>query len=145
VANTSTNATTYSWNFGNSVTSTLGNPPAVTYTANGQYTVTLVASNVCHSSTTTAVVNILSVGLNENNFDNSVLVWPNPSTGKIKIDNSINTPMEVLIYSLEGRLVFSKNNVAKNEELNISKLVKGLYTIEIKAGEKTSNRKLVIE
>lgn len=145
VANTSTNATTYSWNFGNSVTSTLGNPPAVTYTANGQYTVTLVASNVCHSSTTTAVVNILSVGLNENNFDNSVLVWPNPSTGKIKIDNSINTPMEVLIYNLEGRLVFSKNIVAKNEELNISKLVKGLYTIEIKAGEKTSNRKLVIE
>jgi PKD repeat protein len=145
VANTSTNATTYSWNFGNSVTSTLGNPPAVTYTANGQYTVTLVASNVCHSSTTTAVVNILSVGLYENNFDNSVLVWPNPSTGKIKIDNSINTPMEVLIYNLEGRLVFSKNIVAKNEELNISKLVKGLYTIEIKAGEKTSNRKLVIE
>jgi gingipain R len=91
------------------------------------------------------VVNILSVGLNENNFDNSVLVWPNPSTGKIKIDNSINTPMEVLIYSLEGRLVFSKNIVGKNEELNISKLVKGLYTIEIKAVEKTSNRKLVIE
>jgi hypothetical protein len=53
--------------------------------------------------------------------------------------------MEVLIYNLEGRLVFSKNIVAKNEELNISKLVKGLYTIEIKAGEKTSNRKLVIE
>ena len=52
---------------------------------------------------------------------------------------------EVLIYNLEGRLVFSKNIVAKNEELNISKLVKGLYTIEIKAGEKTSNRKLVIE
>ena len=104
-----------------------------------------MASNVCHSSTTTAVVNILSAGLTENNFDNSVLVWPNPSNGKIKIDNSSNAPMEVLIYSLEGRLVFSKNNVAKNEELNISKLVKGLYTIEIKAGDKTSNRKLVIE
>ncbi|MBA2613251.1 MAG: T9SS type A sorting domain-containing protein [Bacteroidetes bacterium] len=145
VTNTSTNATTYSWNFGNSVTSTSINPGPVTYTANGQYTITLVASNVCHSSTTTAVVNILSVGLNENSLDNLVLVWPNPSSGKIKIDNTLNEIMEVSIYSLEGRLVYYKNNVAKNEELNIAKINKGLYEIKIKAGEKTANRKLIIE
>ena len=81
VTNTSTNATTYSWNFGNSVTSNSINPGPVTYFSNGTYTITLVASNVCHSSTTTAVVNIFSVRLHEKSFDNSVLVWPNPSTG----------------------------------------------------------------
>lgn len=145
VTNTSTNATTYLWNFGNSQTSTSANPGTITYTAGGMYTITLVASNVCHSSTMTAVVNILSVGLDERNFDNSVLVWPNPSTGKIKIDNVTNELMEVTIYSLEGRLVYSKNNVTKNEELNITKLNKGLYEIKIKAGDKTANRKLAIE
>jgi len=145
VTNTSTNATTYLWNFGNSQTSTSANPGTITYTAGGMYTITLVASNVCHSSTMTAVVNILSVGLDEKNFDNSVLVWPNPSTGKIKIDNATNELMEVNIYGLEGRLVYSKNNVSKNEELNISKLNKGFYEIKIKAGDKTANRKLVIE
>lgn len=145
VTNTSTNATTYSWNFGNSVTSNSINPGPVTYFNNGTYTITLVASNVCHSSTTTAVVNIFSVGLDEKSFDNSVLVWPNPSTGKIKVDNSTNELMEVSIYSLEGRLVYSKNNVAKNEELNIMKLNKGLYEIKIKSGNKIVNRKLVIE
>jgi len=145
VTNTSTNATTYLWNFGNSQTSTSASPVPITYTATGQYTITLIASNACHSSTSTAVVNILITGLNENSFDNSVLVWPNPSTGKIKIDNATSELMEVSIYSLEGRLVYSKNNISKNEELNISKLNKGLYEIKIKAGEKTVNRKLVID
>ncbi len=145
VTNTSTNATTYSWNFGNTQTSSSANPGPITYTATGQYTITLVASNACHSSTSTAVVNILITGLDEKNFDNSVLVWPNPSNGKIKIDNATNELMEVSIYSLEGKLIYSKNNVSKNEELNISKLSKGLYEIKIKAGEKTMNRKLVID
>jgi PKD repeat protein len=145
VTNTSTNTTTYSWDFGNTVTSTLTNPPPVTYTANGTYTITLIASNVCNSDTTTSVITILSAGLKNNSLDNSVLVWPNPSFGKITVDNTSNELMDVSIYSLEGRLVYSKNNVTKKEELNITKLVKGLYEIRIKTGDKTFSRKLVIE
>lgn len=145
VTNTTTNATTYSWNFGNSVTSTLTNPTSVTYTSAGQYTITLVASNACNSATTTSVVNIIFAGLENNNLNNSVLVWPNPSSGKIIIDNNTNELMDVSIYSLEGRRVYYKNKVAKGEELNINKLVSGLYTIEIKVGDKITNTKLVIE
>ena len=145
VTNTSTSATTYAWNFGNGVTSTLTSPAQVTYTANGTYTITLIASNACNSDTTENVVTILSAGLKNNSLDKTVLVWPNPSFGKITIDNSANEVMDVNIYSLEGRLVYSKNNVAKKEELNISKLIKGLYEIRIKVGDNTVSRKLVIE
>lgn len=146
VTNTSTNATSYSWDFGNSSTSTSMNPGPVTYTANGQYTITLIASNACNSDTVYTVVNILSVGLPDKiNGDNAMLVWPNPANGKIKIDYTANENMEVSIYSLEGRLVFYKNNVAKNEELNISKINKGLYDIRIKTGDKIVNQKLVVE
>ncbi len=145
VANTSTNATAYAWDFGNSVTSTSVNPSPVTYTANGQYTITLIASNACNSDTTYSVINILTVGLPDKLMSSSILIWPNPCNGKIKIDNSVNENMEVSIYSLEGRLVFYKNNATKTEELNLSKLNKGLYEIRIKAGDKTVNKKLVIE
>jgi PKD repeat protein len=145
VTNTSSNTTTYSWDFGNTFTSTLTSPPPVTYTANGTYTITLIASNVCNSDTTTSVITIISAGLNEKALDNSVLLWPNPTTGKIKLDNTLNENMEVSIFNVEGRLVFYKNNVAKNEELNISKLNKGLYIIQIKVGDQGTKRKLVIE
>lgn len=43
--NTSTGAVSYNWNFGNSQTSTLQNPPAVNYTTAGTYNVTLIATN----------------------------------------------------------------------------------------------------
>ncbi|MNU71119.1 Protease 1 precursor [compost metagenome] len=43
--NTSTGATSYSWNFGNTQTSTLQNPAAVNYASAGTYNVTLIATN----------------------------------------------------------------------------------------------------
>lgn len=57
--NTTTGATTYSWNFGNSATSVATNPSA-TYTAPGSYTVTLIGSNGGCSDTNvkTAFINI---------------------------------------------------------------------------------------
>lgn len=57
--NTSTNATTYSWNFGDSGTSGATNPTH-TYTADGTYTVTLTATNACGSNTSTHTVVIVT-------------------------------------------------------------------------------------
>jgi gliding motility-associated-like protein len=44
-SNTSTGATSYAWNFGNSQTSTLQNPASINYTTAGTYNVTLIATN----------------------------------------------------------------------------------------------------
>ncbi len=56
-ANSSSNSPTgsgltYAWNFGNGTTSTLVNPPSVTYTSTGTYTVTLVVTDNLGCSTT---------------------------------------------------------------------------------------------
>lgn len=58
-----TSSASYIWNFGNGQTSTFASP-VVTYTANGPYTVTLIASNNVTPSCTnihTVVVNVSSV------------------------------------------------------------------------------------
>ncbi len=55
--NTSSNATTYLWDFGDGNSSTTENPTH-TYTTDGTYTVTLTASNSCGASTTTQTVTI---------------------------------------------------------------------------------------
>jgi len=57
--NTSTNATSYEWDFGDSQTSTEENP-VHTYTNDGTYTVTLTATNVCGSVTTTQEVTVIT-------------------------------------------------------------------------------------
>jgi len=56
--NTSTGSNlSYSWNFGNSITSTLANP-STTYTSPGSYTVTLVTTGTGGSSTKTATITV---------------------------------------------------------------------------------------
>ncbi|CAN5311840.1 ice-binding family protein [soil metagenome] len=53
--NASTNATSYSWNFGDSQTSTAANPTNV-YATDGTYTVILIASNACGSDTAIQII-----------------------------------------------------------------------------------------
>jgi PKD repeat protein len=57
--NTSNNAVSYGWDFGDGSNSTEANP-IHTYTSDGSYTVTLTASNDCGSVTTTTTVTITS-------------------------------------------------------------------------------------
>lgn len=56
--NSTTGATSYSWNFGNGQNSTLQNPPTVNYTTAGTYTVTLIATNAsgCRDTITRPIV-----------------------------------------------------------------------------------------
>lgn len=58
-SNTSSGATSYSWDFGNGATSVLTSPSS-TFTAPGTYTVKLTAINGTQSSTTTKTVTVIS-------------------------------------------------------------------------------------
>jgi PKD repeat protein len=57
--NTSTNANSYLWGFGDGATSTLATPTHI-FNTDGTYTVTLTASNSCGSNTTTQTVSIVT-------------------------------------------------------------------------------------
>ena len=58
--NSSTNATSYSWNFGDGSPANTSANPSHTYTADGTYTVTLIATNACGFNTTTQTVTIVT-------------------------------------------------------------------------------------
>lgn len=58
--NTSGNATSYSWNFGDGSTTSTAPEPSHTYTTDGIYTVILTATNGCGSNTSTRTVTIVT-------------------------------------------------------------------------------------
>jgi PKD repeat protein len=58
-ANTTSGATSYSWNFGDNTTSTAATP-SHTYAADGTYTVTLTASNACGTATATQTITVVT-------------------------------------------------------------------------------------
>lgn len=76
--NTSTNANSYLWNFGDGTTSVEQNPTHQ-YAQTGQYSVQLIAFNDCSSDTTSQQLTILGDGVSEPTSTPLVLSFPSPA------------------------------------------------------------------
>lgn len=103
---------TYLWNFGDPTspanTSNLPDPIHL-FTAVGTYTVTLTTENISTGckKTISKVVNITSVGLNENAFVNSFFAAPNPFTSQTQINYTLTNSAELKleVYDMLGKLI----------------------------------------
>jgi hypothetical protein len=73
-----------------------------------------------------------------------VSFFPNPTAGILKIDKlPPNKRVNILISDLFGRILFSKDNVEYNDELNISHLPSGQYLISFIIDDALTVRKFV--
>ncbi len=63
--------------------------------------------------------------------DNTPAVFPNPATGTVTI-NGLKTGELVQVYDIYGRLVINKTVTATQENLDISSLPSGTYSVTIK-------------
>lgn len=77
-----------------------------------------------------------STNIKEHNYDNDILIYPNPADNFITINlgNKINVNSEgisIEIYNLSGSICLSKNIKVGNTKIDISKLVSGVYILKI--------------
>jgi PKD repeat protein len=140
--NTSGNATSYEWNFGDGTTSASPNPSHM-YTVAGTYTVTLVAMNgTCPNDTMTYAPIIVQApnGISELNTA-SISTYPNPfsSSFDLMIDVKKSTELMVIMRDVLGKSVYLLNNEnlsAGTRTIHVTpseyQLASGVYMIEIK-------------
>jgi len=83
------------------------------------------------------------LGLNENQAI-SFGLYPNPSNGLVKIDGEFSGSTALSIADLNGRIVFSANEITTGLEMNLSSLEAGVYTVIITENGLTSQKRLVI-
>jgi hypothetical protein len=70
--------------------------------------------------------------------------YPNPvSNGKIYIISKLSLDKEITIFDVLGKKVLQ--TILNSRELNISALSPGVYIIQIKEGEATATRKLIVK
>ncbi len=127
---TSTGATSWNWNFGDGNTSAVQNP-SHSYTAAGNYNVTLIAINSCGTDTITQSINVLFIGIDEK-YLSEIKIYPNPIKDLlfIKTDgNLINK--EFKIMDMLGDIVFKAKIDKSDFSVNISFLNNGMYFISI--------------
>lgn len=109
------------------------------------------------SSVNTHSITIESFGLNEfplsieNNdqiFDNSILIWPNPSDNFISIESKYYNLgiAEIQLFDLTGKVVYRKKvDLSNNFKLDLNCKWKGMYLIKIENNDYDFTKKVIIK
>ncbi len=148
-ANTSTNATSYSWDF-DDFSNSSAMAPTHAFAGNGVYNVVLTAINGACQNTAELTVAI-TVGVEELAGLEEVKLFPNPtSTNAMMVINSKeNTTATIAIVNQLGQLVTS-NTVTllakeNNFDLNVNTFDNGIYTVIISTELGNVTRRLVVQ
>ncbi len=103
-------------------------------------------STPTHQFITLNPVSVNDQGIVESYF----LLYPNPATNETELNffNTLNCPVEVMIYDLLGSLKFQRVLFAQKGinkwRINLEFLTAGIYTVELKLSAGTQFRRLVI-
>ena len=143
--NLSYDATDYEWSFGDGTISTDFEPTHI-YPTGGVLPMYLVASNNCGSDT--AFLELQSVGIDEQSDLFNYKVYPNPSKGSffIEMNQEQRFPVQVLIYSTTGQLVYNEliNVEIGNAAIHVEEFRNGVYFLEIRVEELVYVERLII-
>jgi len=150
IINSSINATSWNWAFGDGGTSTLENP-SHTYLTNGNFVITLIASgsNVNCNPDTLSVPIGLSVGIGSIDGMDMVQLYPNPTSGDVNLSlNSLNAQsFEIRITDATGRLIANEattNFLGKfNRVYDLSDKARGVYFFTITSEKGAMNFRVV--
>lgn len=144
--NTSVNASSYTWSFGDDATST-EESPVHTYSNYGTYTVKLEAMNRCHVIELTKDVAVTNTGVGDLT-QNGLRVWPNPViNGDINIilDNNADVIESISVIDVQGRILYEGNINSGNTSLHVD-LDSGLYIVRVETtGKKVILRKIMVQ
>lgn len=79
------------------------------------------------------------------NFFQSVSIYPNPTSGKFSVNfEEINQQISVEIYDVNSRLIYSNTLSDLHNELDLSEIRSGVYSVVLIVGDFSHARKLVI-
>lgn len=132
--NNSTGATSYTWDFGDANSSTEANP-VHTYSTAGAYLVSLIANNTNCDDTIVKEVMVPLVGLEENNLDEFVRVYPNPNDGSFSLEiKNYKEVNRIRLLDATGQLV--KNVLSASPQqarlsIDLGDIKSGIYFLEI--------------
>ncbi len=121
----------YQWSYNGSVIQGETNQN-ITPSQNGIYSVVTTAFNGCSA---TGSFDMLNVAIDEVLNENDISVMPNPTKGLITI--SSNSKVEVIIYNVIGKVVYSNVITAKSHSIDLSEKERGVYMVKI-TGENNS-------
>ena len=139
--NTSVNAVTYLWDFGDGITTT-ERSPTHTYDSAKIYRVKLTITNPCGTYTRSINVDLTITANEDLSAEQLVEIYPNPAYNEVFI-RSKERIISYRLFNAEGKLVLQKSNIdAMQTNLLIKELASGIYSITITTDRQQLTRKI---
>jgi len=112
-----------------------------TASANGNYAVEITGISCLDTS---VCLPIISLGILENPIKEQVNIYPNPSKGLINIDLGNLKEVDIIVFTVSGKLVYQKQGIkTSNYQFELNQ-VPGSYFIELSSGKYTERFKITI-
>jgi hypothetical protein len=143
---TATNATNYSWNFGDGNTAQGSLTQQHTYAAIGEYLVTFTAFNDSCSETLSQTVYVGTVGINNQPVSN-LSIYGQGEKVVIQFNNWGGNKANITMYNTLGQRVESLTGVSTikgRQELNVAGIIPGYYFIQVVSGDKVESKKVYL-
>jgi subtilisin-like proprotein convertase family protein len=150
--NTASITYTYQWYFGDGGTSTSQNP-IHNYLANGVYNVTLIVSGDCGNDTTTQIIAVTGVGIDESSAAAlGYSIYPNPIQEVSTVTYFLSEKSDVSfeLYNIIGEKIYSIDKGTQemgHYEFNIDTkalgLGSGVYVLQLKTETKSAAIRIV--
>ena len=144
--NNSFDASSFSWDFGNGNTSVLENPQ-FTFSAEGTYPVTLIATNDCGNDTISFDVVIIISSVDP--FSGTeVIISPNPFHDFLNLTVRMKEKeyLDLAIYDMLGKMVYTstiRGETEKTVMVDCSKLANGVYYLKLSNRSGILSRKII--
>ena len=145
--NSSSNATSYSWDF-NDFTNSSAASPIHAYAVNGVYNVVLTAINGNCSDTAKFTVAI-TLSLEELMGLSDVNVFPVPAKELLTVtfNNTSNENIDVVMIDQMGRTISNTtvyNKGFNTTEINLNNVSNGVYILKFISNDKSASRKVIV-
>jgi PKD repeat protein len=148
--NTSANATSYEWTFGDGETSAEENPVHV-YQSSGEFEVTMTAFNECGFTSNTQTILINLTGVEEIPGIGEFNIFPNPNSGQftLALKGQPYESLELSFTNILGQQLLSETvgfgSGQLVKEFGFAHLPGGTYVFSVKSGARVLFRKVVVE
>lgn len=136
-ANTSAYAQSFLWDFGDGQTSEDANPTH-TFTASGNYTVTLTAENCGQSSVQQQTITVLGLKDWKNT---QTRVYPNPVSDRLFIESESEN-LHFKIYNLMGQLLL-ESHIKSKQSIDVSGFAQGIYFLKVQTDSAETIRQIL--
>lgn len=120
--------------------------PSSLTSSGGSMFIEFLSDEALRSSGFEATYNTLVTGTNSINIPDYLNVYPNPNEGTFYINNLQNQPLNIQIFDIQGKEVYSKQNlVTGTTKLNFDNLIKGIYTLKAQNSDEVKTIKITIK